>query len=229
MKGGLRMSRIEILRNKGFTVMSNHHLRNKNLSCKAKGLMSFMLSLPEDWDYSVKGLSSVLKESEKAIRTILKEIEEHGYLSRKREKDSDGRFSGIDYILSEIPFMWQEELEDPVDAEIENNQSEDLKTKNLGGACKRVPYQAALDYHKENGYQSDLSEWFTYWSFNEWRYNNGKLLKNWKKSIDYWEKGFKKGQKPKKNGFQNFEQRDIDFDDLERRIAEYNTRHYGDG
>jgi hypothetical protein len=65
------MSIFKIEKNKNYTVMSNHHLRDKNLSYKAKGLLSFMLSLPEDWDYSMNGLESISKESIKAIRNIL--------------------------------------------------------------------------------------------------------------------------------------------------------------
>lgn len=65
------MSIFKIEENKNYTVMSNHHLRDKNLSYKAKGLLSFMLSLPEDWDYSMNGLESISKESIKAIRNIL--------------------------------------------------------------------------------------------------------------------------------------------------------------
>ena len=62
------MSIFKIEKTKDYTVMSNYHLRDKNLSYKAKGLLSFMLSLPEDWDYSMKGLESISKESIKAIR-----------------------------------------------------------------------------------------------------------------------------------------------------------------
>lgn len=83
--------------------MSNHHLRDKNLSYKAKGLLSFMLSLPEDWDYSMNGLESISKESIKAIRNILQELEENKYLIRTRMQDNEGKFY-YDYSIYEIPF-----------------------------------------------------------------------------------------------------------------------------
>ena len=70
----------KIEKNQNYTVMSNHHLRDKNLSLKAKGLLSFMLSLPEDWDYSISGLVSICKEEETAIKTALKELKNQKYL-----------------------------------------------------------------------------------------------------------------------------------------------------
>ena len=72
--------------------MSNYHLRDKNLSYKAKGLLSFMLSLPDDWEYSVNGLTAVSKESTKAIRSTLKELEDYKYLIRKKIQHKNGRF-----------------------------------------------------------------------------------------------------------------------------------------
>lgn len=66
--------------------MSNYHLRGKNLSYKAKGLLSLMLSLPEDWDYSINGLVSISKEGVKAIRNILQELQRYGYLVIEKTK-----------------------------------------------------------------------------------------------------------------------------------------------
>lgn len=97
------MSIFKIEKNKNYTVMSNHHLRDKNLSYKAKGLLSFMLSLPEDWDYSMNGLEAISKESIKAIRNILQELEENKYLIRTRMQDNEGKFY-YDYSIYEIPF-----------------------------------------------------------------------------------------------------------------------------
>lgn len=75
----------KIEKTKNYTIMSNYHLRDINLSLKAKGLLSFMLSLPEDWDYSLNGLVSVSKESKKAIRSILNELKENGYLIKNKQ------------------------------------------------------------------------------------------------------------------------------------------------
>ncbi len=78
------MAVFRVERNKGYTVMSNHHLRNKELSLKAKGLLSQMLSLPEDWDYTLKGLSLINREKIDAIREAIKELERAGYIVRSR-------------------------------------------------------------------------------------------------------------------------------------------------
>ena len=86
------MAVFRVERNTGYTVMSNHHLRNKELSLKAKGLLSQMLSLPEDWDYTLAGLSHINREKIDAIREAVKELEKAGYIVRSRERDEKGRF-----------------------------------------------------------------------------------------------------------------------------------------
>ena len=83
------MAVFRVERNKGYTVMSNHHLRNKELSLKAKGLLSQMLSLPEDWDYTLAGLSFINREKIDAIREAVKELERAGYIVRSRERDEN--------------------------------------------------------------------------------------------------------------------------------------------
>ena len=90
-------------RNKGYTVMSNHHLRNKDLTLKAKGLLSQMLSLPEDWDYTLKGLALINWEKIDAIREAIRELERAGYIVRSRERDKKGRLRGADYVIFEQP------------------------------------------------------------------------------------------------------------------------------
>ena len=85
------MAVFRIEKNKDFTVMSNNHLRNKSLSLKAKGLQSLMLSLPEDWDYSLKGLSKICKDGVDGIGTALQELEMHGYLTRRQIRDGKGK------------------------------------------------------------------------------------------------------------------------------------------
>ena len=97
------MAVFRVERNKGYTVMSNHHLRNKELSLKAKGLLSQMLSLPEDWDYTLAGLSFINREKIDAIREAVRELERAGYIKRSRERDSKGRLRGADYVIYEQP------------------------------------------------------------------------------------------------------------------------------
>ncbi|MDE6141278.1 MAG: helix-turn-helix domain-containing protein, partial [Bacilli bacterium] len=92
----------KIEKTKNYTIMSNYHLRDINLSLKAKGLLSFMLSLPEDWDYSLNGLVSVSKESKKAIRSILNELKENGYLIVEQTREKNGYYK-YNYIIYEVP------------------------------------------------------------------------------------------------------------------------------
>ena len=97
------MAVFRVEKNRGYTVMSNHHLRNKALSLKAKGLLSQMLSLPEDWDYTLAGLSYINREKIDAIREAVRELERAGYIQRSRERDEKGRLRGTDYIIYEQP------------------------------------------------------------------------------------------------------------------------------
>ena len=97
------MAVFRVERNKGYTVMSNHHLRNKELSLKAKGLLSQMLSLPEDWDYTLAGLSLINREQIDAIREAVRELERAGYIVRSRKRDEKGRLRNADYVIYEQP------------------------------------------------------------------------------------------------------------------------------
>ena len=104
------MAVFRVERNSGYTVMSNHHLRNKELTLKAKGLLSQMLSLPEDWDYTLAGLSHINRESIDAIRTAVWELEKAGYILRRQGRDEKGKMTAIEYTIYEQP---QPMLENP--------------------------------------------------------------------------------------------------------------------
>ncbi len=97
------MAVFRVEKNRGYTVMSNHHLRNKDLSLKAKGLLSQMLSLPEDWDYTLKGLSLINRESIDAIRTAVWELEKAGYITRQQNRDGKGKMADMVYTIYEQP------------------------------------------------------------------------------------------------------------------------------
>lgn len=86
-----------------YTIMANHHLRNRKLSLKAKGLQSLMLSLPEEWDYSLKGLAAICKDGVGSISSTLRELEEAGYVSRKRRRNAKGQLTDTEYIIYQIP------------------------------------------------------------------------------------------------------------------------------
>lgn len=88
--------------------MANYHLRDKSLSLKAKGLLSLMLSLPENWDYSEKGLSFICKDGLRSINTAVKELESSGYIKRRRIRDAQGRLADVEYTIMEKPVTHSE-------------------------------------------------------------------------------------------------------------------------
>ena len=97
------MAVFRIDKTRDYTVMANHHLRNKSLSLKAKGLLSLMLSLPEDWDYTTKGLSMICKDGVDSICSTVKELENAGYVKRRRVRDAHGRLTEVEYTILEKP------------------------------------------------------------------------------------------------------------------------------
>ena len=99
------MAVFRVEKTKDFTVMSNHHLRNVSLSLKAKGLLSLMLSLPDNWDYTTKGLAHICKDGVDSISSTIKELEKHGYLTRHRLRDAHGRLGDIEYVIHEKPVL----------------------------------------------------------------------------------------------------------------------------
>ena len=111
------MAVFRVEKTRDFTVMSNHHLRNPRLSLKAKGLMSLMLSLPEDWDYTTKGLAYICKDGIDAISTTLRELEEQGYLTRERVRMANGRLGTVEYTIHEQP---QKPITEPFPPKREN-------------------------------------------------------------------------------------------------------------
>lgn len=97
------MSVVRVHKNANFTIMSNHHFKEKKMSLKAKGLLSLMLSLPEDWNYSISGLVTLSKDGKDSVMSALGELETFGYLERTRMINSKGQFSGIEYNIYEEP------------------------------------------------------------------------------------------------------------------------------
>ena len=107
------MAVFRIEKTRDYTVMSNHHLRNKNLSLKAKGLLSLMLSLPEDWDYTTKGLAKICKDGIDSICTCIKELEQQGYVIRERVRNEKGQLTTALYTILEQPETALPEQEKP--------------------------------------------------------------------------------------------------------------------
>lgn len=110
------MSVIRVHKTANFTVMSNYHFKEKKMSLKAKGLLSLMLSLPDDWDYSVAGLTTLSKDGKDGVMSALGELEKFGYLTRTRLTNSKGQFAGIEYNIFEEPQAAEPVAEKPISA-----------------------------------------------------------------------------------------------------------------
>lgn len=148
------MAVFRIERTRDYTVMSNHHLRNANLSLKAKGLLSMMLSLPEDWNYTTRGLAKICKEGVDAIGAALRELEATGYIVRHKLRDRQGRISDTEYVIyeqpqlrkpdtdspdTENPYMDKPDTEKPAELNIEKSNTE--KSITYGSSTDSIPFR----------------------------------------------------------------------------------------
>ena len=141
------MAVFRVEKTKDFTVMSNFHLRDVELSLKAKGLLSLMLSLPEDWDYTTKGLACICKDGVDSITSALKELENHGYLTRQRTRYENGRLGDITYTIHEKTVGQEEKEELP---EQEKPKRENPRQVNLKQAEPEQEDHAQLNTEQSN-------------------------------------------------------------------------------
>ena len=131
------MAVFRIEKTSDFTIMSNHHLRNESLSLKAKGLLSLMLSLPENWDYTTKGLAAICKDGVDSICAGVQELERHGYVVRDRVRNAHGQLGAIEYTIlerprepeAEAPEREEPKQENPVQAEPKRENPEQVFPK----------------------------------------------------------------------------------------------------
>ncbi len=145
------MAVFRIERTRDYTVMSNHHLRDTNLSLKAKGLLSMMLSLPEDWNYTTRGLAKICKEGVDAIGAALRELERAGYIVRHQLRGKNGRISDTEYVIyekpqpdtvspdTENPDMVKPDMEKPAELNIEKSNTE--KSITHGSSTDSIPFR----------------------------------------------------------------------------------------
>lgn len=127
------MGVFRVEKTKNYTVMSNYHFKDKKISWKAKGLLSTMLSLPEDWDYSIKGLEAMSTDGNKAVRSGLKELEENGYLTRTAIRDDKGIIRDWDYTIYENPLEnpnWSKEFAEVLNPDVQNAHVEKEHVEN---------------------------------------------------------------------------------------------------
>lgn len=97
------MAVFRVDKSRDYTVLSNYVFRDRTLSAKAKGLLAEMLSLPESWDYTLKGLTYLFSDGLDSVRQGIRELEEHGYVVRERKRDAKGRLGQMEYVIYETP------------------------------------------------------------------------------------------------------------------------------
>lgn len=147
------MAVFRVERTRDYTVMSNHHLRDTGLSLKAKGLLSMMLSLPEEWNYTTRGLAAICKEGTDCIGSALRELEQTGYIVRNRIRDGKGKIVDVEYIIYETPRKKNapqphEALPDPGQPDTEN--------PDVDIPCPGKSSQLKKDREKKEGIRKDL-------------------------------------------------------------------------
>lgn len=140
------MAVCRVEKTKDYTTMSNFHLRDPNLSNKARGLLSTMLSLPEDWDYTTRGLAKICKDGVDGITAQLKELEQYGYLIRHRIRDSNGRIADMEYVIYERPHTASPDTEKPY-----------MVKPDMGLPRLETPAQINIDKRSTDESNTDLS------------------------------------------------------------------------
>ena len=140
------MAVCRVEKNKNYTTMSNFHLRDPNLSNKARGLLSTMLSLPDNWDYTTRGLAKICKDGVDGITAQLKELEQYGYLIRHRIRDTGGRIVDMEYIIYERPHTASPDTEKPY-----------MVKPDMGLPCLENPAQINIDKRSIDESNTDLS------------------------------------------------------------------------
>ena len=198
-----------------FTVVDNYALQDKSLSLKARGLLVTMLSLPDNWQFSENGLCSIFqKDGQASIRSGLKELEEGGYLTRKRARDSFGRVSNVEWIVCDYPHLENPSVVNPnldFRPQLNTKQSNTEIIKELmnmppispngdippkGGMTapknqKKRFVPPSVDevraYCQERGNHIDPQRFVDFYTANGWTQGRGKPIKDWRAAVRTWE------------------------------------------
>ena len=185
------MGTFRVHKTKDYTVMSNNHLRNKEMTLKAKGLLSQMLSLPDDWNYTIEGLASINKEGVDCISDTLTELEKFGYVTRKRIRDEKGRLRGTDYDIYEEPIREKPILDNPV---LENPEQAEPEQEKPGllNTNKQITEEKNTDYINYSSNPIPSIESFPCESGNVENSETGRERKGQKiNNYDLWERQIK--------------------------------------
>lgn len=162
-------------KNQNYTVMSNYHLKEKNMSLKAKGLLSVMLSLPDDWDYSLAGLVAICKENETAVKSAIKELKDFGYIRIDKLMPNETESGRIEYVYNvfeqpqniskqehkkqalENQPIENQPIENQVQLNTKKQNTKELNTKKIKNK-KNSKKDAKIEYITRKGLEYDLDE-----------------------------------------------------------------------
>ena len=148
------MAVYRVQRTRDYTVMSNYHLKDKNLTLKSKGLLSMILSLPDEWNYTTRGLAAICKEGVDAIGSALKELETAGYIVRRQLRGANGRITDTEYIIYEQPHPKEDAAPDtpPPDTDSPDTENPDVVFPDMGTPYLEMP--AELNTKESNTQKS---------------------------------------------------------------------------
>lgn len=203
------MAVMRVHKTKDYTVMSNTHFREREMSLKAKGLLSLMFSLPDNWDYSVAGLVAICKENETAINSTLKELKKFGYLSVTKLMPNETESGRIEYVydiyetpakIENLPIEKQgvenqgvvfQEVENPVQlSTYKSNTNKSITKKsntNKSARFVKPTLEEIQAYCTERNNNVDAERFYDYYEANGWKVGKNPM-KDWKASVRTWER-----------------------------------------
>lgn len=220
------MSVVRVNKTEDYTIMSNNHFKQKNMSLKAKGLLSEMLSLPDDWDYSIKGLVSINKENECSIKSTLDELKKFGYVKVTKIMPNKTKTGRIEYIYDIFENPKQEGEKQGVENQgvefqgVENQgqliiNNKELKNKIINSRFIPPTLEEIKQYCEERNNNVDYQKFYDYYSVSKWKDKDGKQVKNWKQKIITWEGRNKKSEIIPDWYKKDYKKEELDNDELQ--------------
>ena len=189
------MAVFRVHKNNNFIVIGKTHLKEKDMSLKAIGLLSIMLSLPDDWDYSVGGLAAIRSESKDTINRVLNELEEFGYLKRTQLRNESGHITGYEYDIYEEPYPKNPDTDNPypknpdTDNKLQYNNNKLNNNKLNNKEYKKGFIKPTLEeveaYKKERNLTLDAQSFIDYYESNGWKVGRNSM-KDWKATARRW-------------------------------------------
>jgi hypothetical protein len=194
-----------------FTIVPNEILQSKDLSLQAKGLIAQCLSFPDNWNYSINGLVAVVKEGKTAVMNTIKELERHGYVKRNRIHDENGKFAGIEYVITDYPNLDKPHTENLNMVKTQVNQpyagKPNMVKPNTDKPISENQPQNNTIYKKENNINNNIvldiniindyidknnlkfvnaREFYNYYSQRGWKTNADEPITNWQALLVNW-------------------------------------------